>query len=160
MNIKRAFLALAAALLLPGLALAGVSVPGTAKFVVDITFIPNTGSTSITAFIDCENVEEPNSRSEGGLFNGDEAQFTMPSLSINFAECVVTTSAVDGYSAPWRRLRRESSNCTGLARRLPMRRFGSATALVARNPDLALLIPGAPRGTARHGNCRHGKTGV
>ena len=32
------------------------------------------------------------------MFNGDEAQFTMPSLSINFAECVVTTSAVDGYS--------------------------------------------------------------
>ena len=52
MNIKRAFLALAAALLLPGLALAGVSVPGTAEFVVDITFIPNTGSPSITAFID------------------------------------------------------------------------------------------------------------
>ncbi|MCH8227861.1 MAG: hypothetical protein IIC63_05555, partial [Proteobacteria bacterium] len=97
MNIKRAFLGLAAVLLLPGLAMAGVSVPGSASFVVDLTFVPpDTGATA-TASILCSNVIAPNSDEQPNLGDDKKGQFEVDSLSINFASCYVTVATVSVY---------------------------------------------------------------
>ncbi len=100
MNIKRVFLVLATVLLMPGLVMAGVSVPGSADFFVNLTFTPDTGKTA-DALINCENVIAPNSDEETDLGDGDQAQFEIDSLSINLASCDVSVAAVSGYTADY-----------------------------------------------------------
>ena len=69
MNIKRVFLVLAAALLLPGLALAGVTT-GNANFLVNLTFNPDTGNPTTTARIDCNAVDAPNMENQENVGDG------------------------------------------------------------------------------------------
>ena len=99
MIIKRVFLVLAAALLLPGLALAGHTAPeaGMVDFDVNLVFTPDSDD-KITVSFDCSGVDAPISDSDL-LGDGDNTSFDTSSPGINNATCVVTVvGSVNGYS--------------------------------------------------------------
>ncbi|MCH7506814.1 MAG: IPTL-CTERM sorting domain-containing protein [Proteobacteria bacterium] len=96
MNIKRAFLVLAAVLLLPGLAMAGHS---TATYDVRLNFNPNTGAPETTANIQCT-IGVPIADAIANLGNNDLNKpfdpVTYDAQGIDV--CVVTVVAVEGYT--------------------------------------------------------------
>ncbi len=102
MNIKRAFLVMAAVLLMPGLAMAGTSAgPGEFDFVVNIDFDPANFVDEVTVDIVCESVVAPNDDSEDNVGDQEDAQFEFDTLTLEDATCVVTASAVSGWSSSY-----------------------------------------------------------
>ncbi len=97
MNMKRMFLVLAAALLMPGLAMAGN--PGPAEFKVNLTFDPD-GKTT-TAYIQCNGVDTPNSQQQSGLGDGDNTTFNIESSDLAAADCDVWVDDVPGYDTEY-----------------------------------------------------------
>ena len=101
MNIKRAFLILAAVLLMPGLALAGLTIGAADLDIqVNIDFIGAFGDDEeADVFVDCENVVEPKNVSEVNVGDETQAQFDMSTLTLQTASCVVTVAVVGGWNA-------------------------------------------------------------
>ncbi len=104
MNIKRAFLVLAAALLMPGLALAVEETTVT----VDLLFVP-ADTAATTATITCSGVVAPIVQSDGPLGHLDDTTFIIQAADLTGAACDVTVSAVNGYTAIY------SDDCSLLA---------------------------------------------
>jgi hypothetical protein len=96
MNIKRAFLVLVAALLMPGLALAQL---GPAIFVVDFDFEDGNNLAETVARISC-NAGLP-LENQQVVRNGSEINFvlTFADEGPGLAECVITVDDVSGYHA-------------------------------------------------------------
>ena len=99
MNIKRAFLVLAAALLLPGLALAQDFGPAT--FTVDFNFEDFNDWDETVARISCNGGLPLNNQQD--VRNGSTITFvlTFPDEGIGAAECVITVDPVGGYHAKY-----------------------------------------------------------
>ena len=103
MNIKRAFLVLAAVLLLPSLAMAGTtnSGPGFFDFQVDIEFDPPNFVDKTDVFIECDFVEAPNDRTEDDVGHLGQAEFNFEADDVALSSCVVTASEVDGWNSSY-----------------------------------------------------------
>jgi hypothetical protein len=98
MNIKRAFLVLAAALLMPGLAMAGTT--AFATFNVTLDFDKGNNWDSSFMHIDCDGGLPLSNDSATGLEDGDDVDFILefPEAGEGTTNCYIWADAVAGYT--------------------------------------------------------------